>query len=512
MRRSLFSAIGTAAVVAATYATPSWAQTVALGGTPTQYAREALDGNPELTLRNDSGRDKVNITYATAPGIVARRTADITFALNGGATFAAAPTALVLSEGGTTSSTISAKISQTFVSGSAAGSSSVTYRVSTVSGLSAANTVFQFSVPKLSNAASILRAPDSGGTAPALTMRVTITPSSDDVLQTSSWTQFPAEGSAATVGVVTLAQGADLVVLASITPAPGATSTAPVISLSDRTSLTAPVATGAVGTVRAISGFPGGASRNGAVIGKVTLSYTEFLRPPDGTTASLTPGASDNLIVTVRGDFEDGDILIFTPDTVYATSRIVSISAGGGTATHTLSGSLLSTTARDRTFYYFPASGTIGQKAFSFTYSVRWQAANLQAREISAGTTRVQYAGIQTMAHAYAIPGPSNADQGNLRIRCQTEGPCAVFFDCLDQDGGRIGDGSLQEISVPGRSVRFYQSKTSLPEVLGVPGWTGRLSCNIMSMSDISVQLLVRSGSTGTLTNNTYISGVAPNP
>ena len=116
------------------------------------------------------------------------------------------------------------------------------------------------------------------------------------------------------------------------------------------------------------------------------------------------------------------------------------------------------------------------------------------------------------MAYAYAVPNPRNADQGYLRLRCQTEQPCAVFFACMDQDGGMIGDGTLKEVSVPGRSVEIYDTKTSLPEALDVSGWTGRLSCDIMSPSDISVQLLVRSGSTGTLTNNTYISGVAPNP
>lgn len=515
MRRSLLSAIGVAAVVATTYATPSSAQTVALGGSSTQYSREALTGNPELTLRNDgpagagTTRDKVYVSYTADPDIAAMRTADFTFMLNGGATFATAPTALGLTVGSTADA--SARISQSFVSGGSAGSSSVTYRVSTVEALSDANTTFTFSVPKISNAASILRGPDVDTSPPALTMRVTVAPSSADALQTQKFPQFPPDGSAATVGVVTLATGHDLFSLTSITPAAGATSTAPVISLSDRTELTGAVSSGNVGTVRTISGFSGGASRDGAVIGRASLSYTENLRPPDATMNSIIPTSSDSLIVTVTGDFESGDILIFTPDTAYAESRVLTIS--GTTATITLGLDVLTTTPARRTFYYFPASGVIGQKAFSFAFSVRWQASNLATREIPAGSTRVQYAGISTMAHAYAIPNPGNADVGYLRIRCQTEQPCAVFFDCLDQGGGRLGeDGTLQEASIPGRSVRVYQSKTSLPEVLGVSGWTGRLSCNIMSASDVSVQLLVRSGSVGTLTNNTYVSGVDSNP
>lgn len=520
MRKSLFSTICTAAIAVVTYVTPSLAQTAALGSnSPTRYAREALAGNPELTLRTDGtplARNLVVINYATID-VAPMRTTDITFALNGGATFATAPTALVLAEGGTTSTTISAKISQSFVSGSAAGSSSVTYRVSTVQALSLANTAFRFMIPKLSNAASILRGADSDSTTPpAITMRVTVTPSSADALQVRKFPQFPAESSAATVGVVTLATGHDLVSLASITPAAGATSTAPVISLSDRTSLTTADATGSVGSVREVSGFPGGTSRKAAIIGKIDLSFTEFLRGPDGTTGALAPGANDYLTVTVTGDFEDGDILIFSPDPSYREARELSIS--GRVATYRLgldstsSPAVITTTSRARSLYYFPASGTIEQKAFSIAFSLRWQASNLAARDISAGSTRVEFAGIGTMAFAYGIPNPGNADRGYLRLRCQSATPCSVFLSCLDQGGGRVGDGTLQEVSVRGRSVAVYDSKTSLPEALGVTGWSGRLSCNVMSSSDLAVQLMVRSGSVGTLTNNTYISGVDQNP
>ena len=514
MRRSLLSVICTAAIAAVTYVTPSLAQTVALGNSPTVYAREALAGNPELTLRADGNpipRNAVTISYATID-VAPMRTADITFELNGGAMFAAAPTALVLSEGGTTGAPISANISQSFVSGSAAGSSSVTYRVSTVAALTVPNTVLRFNVPKLSNAASILRGPDSDGMPPALTMRVTVTPSSADALQARKFPQFPAEGSAATAGVVTLATGRDFISLASITPAAGATSTAPVISLSDRTSLTEADSTGSVGSVRAISGFPGGASRNAAIIGKADLSYTQFLREPDATRPGLTPNENNFLAVTVTGDFEDGDVLTFSPDAQYRAAQALSISGRVATLRLGLGAAIVTTTPTSRTLYYFPASGTIRQKAFSIAFSLSWQSSSLAARDIPAGSTRVEYAGIGTMAFAYGIPNPGNADRGYLRLRCQSATPCSVFFSCLDQGGGRVGDGNLKEVSVRGRSVAVYDSRTSLPEALGVRGWSGRLSCNVMSSSDLAVQLMVRSGSVGTLTNNTYISGVDQNP
>ena len=41
--------------------------------------------------------------------------------------------------------------------------------------------------------------------------------------------------------------------------------------------------------------------------------------------------------------------------------------------------------------------------------------------------------------------------------------------------------------------------------MLGVDSWNGRLSCDILSSSSVSVQVLVRSNDS--LINNTYIGG-----
>ncbi len=508
MRKSLFSAIGIAVAVIA-YATPSSAQTVTGNTTsgslslPIQFAREALGSpgsNPELTIPSTT----INVDYGTAD-IASGRTANFTFALSGGATFATAPTGLVLMEGGADST---AKISQNFVSGGSAGSSSVTYRVRTTAALAAASTTFLFTVPKLSNAASILRVPDSSsGVRPTITVRVTITPSADDALQADRFAKFPADGAAATTGVVAIARGHNIVNL-TLVPSAGTTSTAPVIQIRDRTMLNTAVTT----TVVSLDSFPSGATtRNAIIIGSVRGGRTNPVVTPDAST-QIQAMDPDRFVVTVTGNFQTGDILMFSPVlTGYQASRTLSIS--GNTATTEVSLNDIDSGAL-RNFYYVPAPGVVAQKVFRFMFALNWASSTIMDSTVSGGVSRVQYAGLNTMAHAYAIPNPNNADQGNLRIRCQESvgSTCVVFFECLSQEGVRIGDGTLPEVSIPGQQLRTYQSKSSLREVLGVREWSGRLSCNIMSEQDVAVQLLVRSGSVGTLTNNTYISGVEQNP
>ena len=505
MRKSLFSAIGIAVVVIA-YAVPSLAQTTTANNVK-KFAREALvEENPELTFSDPVAVTSVDITMdLSSANINMGRSAAFTFTLSGGATFAEAPGRLVFSEGGTAQST---KISQTFAAGSgSAGSSSVTYNISVTdpAHLTDAASVFRFNVPKLSNAASILRMPDSSsGTNPTIKVTATITPSAADALQVNKFPLYPAVGSEATA--VTIAEGHDAIGL-TFTPAAGATSTASVIQISDRTMLdstTNPALT-------AITGLPGALTgRSGIILGTAAAPRTNDTLKADGTT-EVEATSSDKFVVTVTGNFGDGDALIFTTGTAYSQSAALSISGRVATKEFDLS---VVDSGSTYTLYYIPASGVVQQNTFSMMYAVNWAAADIADRSLTAGSARVQYEGLRTMAHAYAIPNPSNADQGNLRIRCQeSKGTtCAVFFECRDHDGVLVGDGTLPEVAIPGQELELYQSKTSLPRILGVRGWEGRLSCNIMSTNDVSVQLLVRSGSVGTLTNNTYISGVDQNP
>lgn len=508
MRRSLFSTIGIA-VVAIAYAVPSLAQTVTAVNLK-KFAKEALAGeNPELTFSDPLAVTSVDIAMdlSGTSSIAAMRAADFTFTLGGGATFAEAPSGLVFYEGASPAIQ-SGKISQSFVSGGSAGNSSVTYRVSVAdtNGLSDANSLFRFNVPKISNAASILRMPDSSSGRPTLTVTATITPSAADALQVNKFPAYPATGSAATP--VTIAEGHDAIRIAELTPAAGATSTASVININDRTMLDDAADNR---KLVALSGLPSGlTARSGIILGTISAPRTNDALKSDGTT-EVEATSSDKLVVTVTGNFGDGDALIFTTTTTYSQSAALSISGRVATGEFDLN------TVDDGgtyTLYYIPAAGEVTQKTFSIMYAVNWVAADIMDQTIPAGITRVQYEGLETMAHAYAIPNPDNADQGNLRIRCEASkgSTCAVFFECRDRDGVLVGDGTLPEVAIPGQSLEKYQTKSSLPRLLGADNWEGRLSCNIMSTADISVQVLVRSGSVGTLTNNTYISGVDQNP
>lgn len=511
MRKSLFSAIGIAVVVIA-YAVPSLAQTTTANNAK-RFAKEALVGeNPELTFSDPAAPTSVDITMAlNTNSIVTGRSAAFTFTLSGGATFAEAPGRLVFYEGTPGSGTVqTSKISQTFAAGSgSAGSRSVTYNVSVATGpLDDAISVFRFNVPKLLNAASILRMPaSSSGTNPTIKVTATITPAAADALQVNKFPLYPATGTDATA--VTIAEGHDAIRVTQLTPAAGATSTASVIDISDRTMLDSRVATNPALT--AITGLSGAlAGRSGIILSTITAPRTNDALKPDGAT-EVEATSSDKFVVTVNGDFGDGDALIFTTGTAYSQSVALSISGRVATREFDLNavddGNMY-------TLYYIPASGVVPQNTFSIMYAVNWAATDIADKPIPSGSARVQYTGLRTMAHAYAIPNPGNADQGNLRIRCQeSKGTtCAVFFECRDHDGVLVGDGTLPEVAIPGQELELYQSKTSLPRILGIRGWEGRLSCNIMSTHDVSVQLLVRSGSVGTLTNNTYISGVDQNP
>ena len=105
---------------------------------------------------------------------------------------------------------------------------------------------------------------------------------------------------------------------------------------------------------------------------------------------------------------------------------------------------------------------------------------------------------------AYAIPPVGATDVGNIRVKCETAVSCPLYLECDDA----AGDSWFQKLEddVPGRATLRLNSAL-IAEHLGISetGWEGRLSCNVMSVQDISVQVLTRSGDV--LVNNTYIDG-----
>ena len=103
---------------------------------------------------------------------------------------------------------------------------------------------------------------------------------------------------------------------------------------------------------------------------------------------------------------------------------------------------------------------------------------------------------------AYAIPPLGGSDRGNVRVKCEVAVACPVYLECDDA----AGDSWFQRLEdlIPGRStLRLTSADIATHLGLGEDGWEGRLSCQVMSTQDISVQLLTRSGDV--LVNNTYI-------
>lgn len=492
MRKGLFS-ITCAALIAAASATPSWSQTIAGSATTPRYAKEIFNGgaNPTLNLNGKT----VTVSYPQTQGILAAREANITFTLSAG-TFADPPNLLAFSDGSSTS-----KVSITSSGG--VGSSSVTYQVRTTANLiTSAASLFTFTVPRITGVGSVLGASTPAN--PVVSVGVAVAPAVAG--QPGGFPMFPTMTTSADDRKHDIASsGYSLIVNpAALTPSPGATSTVQVIDITDRTSISG-------GT--SLSGLPMGSRAEGISLSTVQIGRDTAPVREDGSTQFLEDTTNGNLIVTVEGPISDGDILFFSTDTTYAVAEALSVS--GRTATlrlpllHTPGNALDNVV---RTLYYVPAMGMLSQSTFEVSYELdlTLEDNKYASRTLTPGPTALTISGIEDVAYAYAIPPPTAGDVGNLRIRCQGEAACDVFLDCRDADGDRIGNGDLAELKIPGYTLMHFSSKTTLPRALGVSSWEGRISCNVMSNKDISVQLLVRSGDT--LVNNTYISGLEPNP
>ena len=104
--------------------------------------------------------------------------------------------------------------------------------------------------------------------------------------------------------------------------------------------------------------------------------------------------------------------------------------------------------------------------------------------------------------HAYAIPPLGHADEGTVRVKCETATACPLYLECDDAGGGSWF--ATMSTPIAPRSTVQLSSETIASELdVGEAGWTGRLSCTMMSTRDISLQVLTRSG--GALINNTYV-------
>lgn len=506
MRKGLFSVMCAAFAVAMS-AVPSWSQTIS-GTSGVTFAKEIFGGeaNPILGV----GAQNVTVAYNYATNnLTAGRNATFTFTLSAG-TFADPPNLL----GYSNSTDMSIEPGVVTVEN---GLSSVSYAVRSTNAapLTSGAGTFTFTVPRITGVGSVLGADPSD----PISIEVAVTPAVAG--QPGGFPVFPAMTTSASdrkhdIATSTYAMSYNP---GGITPPVGSTSTAAIIALTDRSDIDDSDIGTAAGQVAALTSLPAsaGARTQGVVLSVFQMFVSTAPLKADGTTAfASTADSNGNLVVTARGSFADDDVIFFSADTTYAESEALSVNVRTGTATGSFplsaaSGSVLAAQYR---LYYVPAPGMLRQNTIRASYELDFTIDDADggyaSRTVEVGANRITFSGVNDMAFAYAIPNPAVGDVGNLRIRCQGSAECTVFLDCVDEDGARLGSGDLAEVMIPGGALMHYSSKTTLPQLLGVSSWTGRLSCNIMSNEDISVQVLTRSGDV--LVNNTYISGLEPNP
>lgn len=262
-----------------------------------------------------------------------------------------------------------------------------------------------------------------------------------------------------------------------------------------------------------VGGF-GDSDMSGIKLSSVTANRTTVLtgtpvNVADATT-QFTAGTTDMLRIAVTGNFSASDRLFLSTTTTgnptynQRNDLLLTVSADGTTAegAKPLAGTGAIPIGTEHVLYYVPG-GQIQRGSIAVSYTLDFAASTARDSTTAGKDLTLEYSGINFTNYAYAIPNPTVADVGNLRVRCEGASDCTVFFSCMDQAGMRVG--GFERMSI-GAGVTDHISSMELATMLGVDSWTGRLACSLHSSSRVSVQLLVRSG--GTLTNNTFIGGL----
>ena len=106
-------------------------------------------------------------------------------------------------------------------------------------------------------------------------------------------------------------------------------------------------------------------------------------------------------------------------------------------------------------------------------------------------------------ARAYAIPSSVSSDVSNLRIRCEeTAGACDQIALFCDTDDGVSHNGFVNASLEPGTT--YHMQTPEIERVIDYQ-WQGMgLSCYVVSMGAVSVQILTRTGG-GALVNNSAV-------
>ena len=244
-------------------------------------------------------------------------------------------------------------------------------------------------------------------------------------------------------------------------------------------------------------------------VGGATVTVNDALHQLDGTAfsvlnragASRDGGGAGALLVTSQGDFRDGDMLFWSVDAKYNdTDTMLEIDEGMATAEF----DLFDVDGTTHNIHYIPnGEDPLRSGSITTTFAVAFENDGNVAPKAGAELVELNYLNAATALLAYAIAPPSNPDDSNIRVRCDSSSPCQVYFACDGADGaGYFGkmDGMI------GARMVDTLNAMELADVIGAvdADFAGRMSCEVIG-SSISVQVLTRSGDA--LVNNTYVGG-----
>lgn len=235
----------------------------------------------------------------------------------------------------------------------------------------------------------------------------------------------------------------------------------------------------------------------------------------DGMAYSLGKDGAGFLKVTVSGNIRPTDVVFLNrngalPGAAPAVDTGEALTVG----TDATTGSLMATGT-----FALPVAGDVLVRTdgkgilrpgpVTTSLSVDFSKATAADPKAMSKTAQLTYLGAgPSNPGAYAIAPKSAADNSNVRVKCEGNSPCQVYFACDSADGmdvfGKVGTKIPARSTMVFRSEMASESDTAMELGAVVEGWTsGRLSCEVISAQSISVQVLTRSG--GVLVNNTYV-------
>lgn len=242
-----------------------------------------------------------------------------------------------------------------------------------------------------------------------------------------------------------------------------------------------------------------------ATVGVTVADQFGGARDQDGDLINgFTGDLAGSLAIRVSSDsFNEGDVVYIDSNGNKEVDGREAFEMDDGVASDTVP---LGTSSMD--VYYVPSGDVPLKHRSTFTTTANTEFADTDARMRSAkpATAELSLFGIQKgVAKAYAIAPATSTDESNIRVTCESPGKagCNVFLDCHDTAGtNTFGEAGV----MIGPNATEHLTQMDIQEALGMEeSWSGRLSCDVLSSAEISVQVLTRSGP-DVLVNNTSVN------